>query len=342
MQSFEFINEERMQHGYSTNQLESYKKYCNKLKRLNAKTDSELRDLYALESNMAKFKLTGSLAYLRKSLRILKRRDNLFNELYSKYIQCFIDHRKAVISVDALIDLRNELAEFYSFLDDIYQIGDNRHNFEQYKIKYQWKDITISFETKKGLESFLNGTFSLRDFRFNTQLVNKIMKFQEQLKLFGEMASRPEVNEFEAFSCTKSLSDCISILSSFLNENFVESEYVSRCKNDSIAAQDFFKKLLEFKTGTIHHDIDEFRTPELFKEFDSFFSRMKANKKIKPSKLYSMLLDIVEKKITIDETQRSMPFSPVFYDLAYDFIEYKSQDTPVSKLLRSFNIFNKR
>ena len=183
MLTLQTINNLRINFGYISNQFKTYKRHCNKLKANYKGNDNDLYILYSLESNMAKFKMLNSIQYLYKNLRILKKiQKNEDDKIYEEYLKCIIDGKKNPIEIDRIVTLRNRVADYYAFLDDVYILNDNRHDFEQYKIKYNWYDITLVFETQKILDSFLDGTFSFCDFRFNTQLVNKILEVESNIK----------------------------------------------------------------------------------------------------------------------------------------------------------------
>lgn len=341
MENFLLINNERLQHGYVVSQFKSYKKHCNKMKRMHLNKDPNLYFLYSLEANLAKFKLLGSISYLHKNLRLLRKEDTAFTRLYRKYIRCFIDYKHGMVCIDSLVDLRNSLADFYSFLDDIYTISDNRHDFEQYKVKHQWNDVTIVFETQKVLESFLEGSFDLHDFRFNTQLALKILRVEKLFKEFTDILANAEASIVTIYDAASNLFTSVSILDAYLSDNFIESKHVPLLKSNCSEVLSFLKKIMEFQAGIIHPDIDKFQTPEMFSCVRDAFEALKSKRQIKPSKLRSMLIDILEKHIEVDDRHRSMPFLPVFYDIAYDFISYPIHESSVAGLLRSFNFFNK-
>jgi len=343
MNRFELINSERLSQGYTTNHLQSYKKYCNKMKRSYGKKDPSLALVYALEANVAKFKLLGSLAYLYKNLRLIKSKDDEFFQAYSEYLRSFISSRKNTVNIDTLISLRVSLADYYSFLDDIYCISDNRHNFDQYKVKYQWKDIIIVFETQKCLDSFLNKTFSLRDSRFNTQLALKILEFERNLEDFSKSMQSQENKEFQIFCSAKKLCDSISNLDTFLNENFIDSEYAKNAKRDSFEALEFIKKIVEFKSGIVSESIDDFQVPALFKDLEKAFKDLKTNRKMDTKTLRANLLSALEKRLKVDSKARPLPFSPIFYDLANDYVNYPTKEAfPMSKILKAFSFLNKK
>lgn len=51
-------------------------------------------------------------------------------------------------------------------------------------------------------------------------------------------------------------------------------------------------------------------------------------------------MDYLQKSITVEPSQINLPFLPVLYDLAYDFIEYEvntKQQGGISKLISKFS-----
>lgn len=337
METFVMLNKARLKNSYISNQLKTYKKYANLQKRECGK--SSAFNIFALESNTVKFKMTGSINYLLKNLRILKKfPNNEFRSLYSKYTQSFIDYKRGSISIDLLIELRQKLGEFYCFLDDIYFINDNRHDFEQYRIKYLWKDVTIVFETNTCLESFLNKTFILNDFRFNTQLALKILDFEKKMEDFIKNIKNEDISELDIFTKSKELNDAIMNLDSFLADNYVDSQYVLGCKKDCAVVLDFFKMIMEFKAGKVNEEIDAFTAPNVFHSLNDCFEKFKRRKQVDPIKLRSLLLEILEREMKVNTREGCIPLMPIFYDLAFDFVEYKKDETPMSKLMRAFSL----
>lgn len=336
----QLVDQERLNHGYTINHLKAYRNYCNKKKREYRQTNRNLYFLYSLESNFTKFKILNSLAFLYKNRRILKHLGSDFPEAYSMYMECLIRNRKGQVGVDELVQLRHALANYYSFLVDIYIMNDNRHDFEQYKVKYVWNDVEIQFETQKILDSFRERKFFLNDFRFNTQLALKILKIENKEKdLFNLLRSTED--PYQVFELANSLSVAANDLQRYLDDNFVESAYTESFKVSSEKVLSFIKKLLEYSNGTLHADIDAFVTPIHFQEVASHLENMKQKRTVSTSKLRLLLLNILEKRLSVSTQLRRMPFLPVFYDIANDYINYSRISNSISGLLQSFNIFRK-
>lgn len=344
MEDLQLIDRERHSHGYTVHHFKTYNKHCNKMKRKYFKKDHNLYILYSLESNLAKFRMLNSIAFLYKNKRLLKNNDiyqNDFPRVYLRYIFCFIENKKDNLDINELVSLRHELADYYSFLDDIYHINDNRHDFEQYKVKYTWHDIPILFETQKLLDSFLDNSFFLNDFRFNTQLALKILNVENKKKELFDFI-KTERDPFRVFDRVNALFSKICELERFLKDNFVESEYILQLKDSSERVLAFVKKIMEYSHGVLHTDIDLFTVPIYFETISDHLESMKMNKKVNASKLRSILLGILEKRLAVDVTERKMPFLPVFYDIANDYITYSSVDNSMAGLLQNFNLFRRK
>ena len=50
----------------------------------------------------------------------------------------------------------------------------------------------------------------------------------------------------------------------------------------------------------------------------------------------------IEKGMKVDDKPRKMPFLPIFYDLAYEFIEYPKVENSMAGILKNFDFFNKK
>lgn len=341
MVSIEAINNARINFGYISHQFKAYKRYCNKMKNIHRGTDKELYLTYSLESNMAKFKMLNSLNYLHKNIRLLKKFENSSQDkTYEEYIKCIIESRKNDVQVDKIINLRNKVADFYSFLDDVYVINDNRHDFEQYKVKYNWHDVTLVFETQKILESFLNRTFSFCDFRFNTQLANKILDVERNIEELKSKIKETKI-AIQIFEHARNLSMSISNLERFLSDNFVESEFIVKLKNECAQILAYIKSILDYQNGDLGANVDGFKTPSMFKDVDVELKELNSNKKIDEGKLFEILLGKVEKRLKVDDKPRKMPLLPVFYDVAYDYIEYPKLEDTMAGMLQKTEFFKK-
>lgn len=341
MVCIEVINNDRIKYGYISHQFKAYKNHCNKMKKIHKKDNQDLYLSYSLEANMAKFKMLNALPYLYKNLRLLRKFKKSDNKTYQEYIECFISSKKNEIEIDKIVDLRNKLSDFYSFLDDIYILNDNRHDFEQYKTKHTWNGITIVFETAKIRDSFVDGSFSFCDFRFNTQLAVKILEVERNMKSLKAKLKSSKI-AIEAYECIKVLHTAVCNIERFLSDNFVESEYILELKDSCDQVLAFVKSILNYQNGDLSSQLSSFVVPKLFNEISAELHEMNKEKKIDSQKLALILRETLEKRLKVDDRVRKMPLLPVFYDIAYDFIEYPKTDESVVGILQRFDFFNKK
>lgn len=342
MDTFELINGNRIEHGYVHKNLQMYKRFCNRRYTELKKSRDALAVAYKAEANLAKFLLFNSLRYLRKNMKLLGKASSDFSRAYARYTMCFIENHRNALSVDALVGLRHELADYYSFLDDIYALNNNRHDFDQYKIVYQWHDITLLFETQKLLDSFLGGTLVLEDHRFNTQLALKISALERDRREFVALVQDPKSEILPIFERSKRLFDDVRELKQFLDDNFLASSFVADRCGDISAVHTFIANLLEFKNGNLHAAIDGFSVPVYFADCTEALESLRGRRMVDPRRLRTILINLLEERLGTDVAPRKMPYLPVFYDLAYDFINYPSAEEGIVGTLKDLDFLNKK
>lgn len=344
MNVFSVINTNRIENGYIHKNLRQYNRFCNKMFKKYADENNNLSLVYKAESNLTKYLIFKSIRFLYKAIRVLKKSDLDIKDVYLEYITCFKNNHIGILDINDLVRLRHKLANYYAFLDDIYNLADNRHDFDQYKINYKWHDISVLFETQELFDEFLSGKFFIEDHRFNTQMALRILKFEESKKIFLEKLTTDNLLILELFDKSKILLNTGKQLKLFLEENFIESKYVNQMYNAVSEVDVFITKLLEFKNGAIDaiEYIDNFIVPEYFKEFETVLNSLKAKKTVDTKKLKQLLLKILENNIKGEFKARNTPLLPIFYDLANDYIKYPSEKINFLKSFKSFNFFNKK
>lgn len=339
METLRLINENRIKHGYIHRDYERYKRFCNRKYNELKGTDGALCIVYHIESNLAKSRKFGSLRYLHKVERLLRKSSEDFAAVYSKYIQCFIGAKKNVLDMDMLVELRSTMADYYSFVDDIYTMGEDRHNFDAYRVKHQWHDILLYFETQKMLDDFIAGEFFLEDCRFNTQLVYRVARAERaQRKLLKSVDEQTE-STLAMLSRSKTLQERANELYNFIQNNFIDSQYVRTLKESAEGVHSFITNLAAYSNGLVSSDIEGFEVPEIFKEYSAAFDRLRESKSVDPRKLRELLIRTLEERVTGNLEKRPMPLLPEFYDLAFDFIKYPSVDPNIISTLRQFSLF---
>jgi hypothetical protein len=165
---------------------------------------------------------------------------------------------------------------------------------------------------------------------------------EKNRKEFVALIQDQEADILPIFEQSKRLFTITNELSQFLNDNFVSSLFVKdRCKDISVV-HTFITNLLEFQNGDVHAAIDGFEVPVYFAECTEAFESLKNRRMVDPRKLRTILINILEGRLRTDLARRAMPYLPVFYDLAYDFIDYPRKEDDIAGTFKGFNFFNKK
>ncbi|ORD98127.1 hypothetical protein HERIO_29 [Hepatospora eriocheir] len=310
MDKIQLIEENRIRHGYSVISrnvsMKGYKKFNNKHKKEDI--------IFKLESNLAIYKKVGTISNLLKNLRLLAKKDDEFSRLYSKYIQCIVDKHRKCLNIDDLIEIRDSLCDYSTFMTDIYEINDDQYDFDDHKISFTWNDIEVLFESENLLSKFLENRFEVNDFIFNTLLIGKIQEFNKNFQKLESILQEDDLKYSQAVFLFRNLNETTANLQKFLNENYYTSDFVSETYND---LQLILKSLKHFKK--------EINLPENLGSLFEKYRNQLQNLKIDNETMKQVLIDELERRITFKSFKR-MPLGPVFYDLAYDFVQFPKED----------------
>jgi len=321
---YQLVNENRCNHGYITHKYRKYKEFCNKRQRELKNTDAAV--IYRLESNHAKAQITDCHKYYHKNIRILaKTKETPFLKTYRLYTELYIAQRSGNVSLDRLLELREAVADYYALMEDVYAIAGGRYDFEQYKVKFKWYDVALLFETENQLSNFVNGNLDANDRRFNTQLALKIMKYEESHK---ELASRLKSGDFDIFrifNSSKKMHESVGNLSGFLKDNFVYSEHVQELLAGVTAVHLFIKSIIDRYKGDINEGPGDFAVPLMFAEFSECFSKLRNASVVKTETLKKLLVQALNDDFDLKNDNRRLPFGPITYDIAYDYIQYPKE-----------------
>ena len=125
---------------------------------------------------------------------------------------------------------------------------------------------------------------------------------------------------------------------SFIDKNYVKSPFSLRLREDVRALNKFFEVLVCKGKGDMSKlgEIKAFKTPNAFKDVEGSVEACKESEDFDMKAIRKCLMDELEKRVSPFEGSLEMPFLPVLYDLAYDFIEYpdaRSREKHVSKFI---------
>lgn len=332
MDTFATINRNRAAHGYAQRNLKAYKRFCNKGFRNAGATPSPDRLLFKLESNTTKYQLFKSPRFLHKNLHLLKKSDGVFASVYKKYTECLLNTHRDALVMDELVELHHKLAEYYTFLEDIYTMADGQHDFDQYKIVHMWHDIELLFETTQMRDMFTEGTLDLADHRFNTQLAMKILSCENALKDFGAAIKSPDADVPTVCEVFERLHSLVIALAQFLDDNYLVSNYVKLFAVETSTVHRFLSSLAGFQTSA---PAEEFIVPSLYSDYATDILALQRTGRINKSDIRRLLINTLERRLAPQDTQPVVPLLPVFYDIAYDYINYPPVDECIVEQLEN-------
>ncbi|WUR02806.1 uncharacterized protein VNE69_03027 [Vairimorpha necatrix] len=301
MDLFDEINKNRLRYNFPSKEYKS----------IMLKNKSSL--LYHLELNTCKFYLLNSKKYLKKNLKLST------DSLYSEYI-----HTISCCDINKLLILRSKLEHYDSFIKEIDNLLTNQ-NFDINKIKsiYKWNDIEITFSTKKKQADYINKCYKVEDKKYNNQIVMFITKLENKIRSVKKLLKKDNSRVKCIRKKFENVKKVTEMFLNFLNENYVESEYLNNLRNE-------VENILKID------DVSSFSV-NLF-VFDDVSSEIVSMRDIKSKKEVKEDLILYLKglfEINNDQLE-NVPFIPDFYDIAYDYIKYP--ETNINELLKNITI----
>ncbi|KAI4291952.1 hypothetical protein PAPHI01_1226 [Pancytospora philotis] len=334
--AFALLDRCRAAHGYTAKNFRQYKRFCNKKRRGASSAARDEACIYRLESNLAKFQLFNAPRYLHKNLRLLRNASAGYAETYRRYVTCFLDRYHRRLSVEALVELRHALADYHAFLEDVYVLADDQHDFDQYKVAHAWHDVELLFETPRMRDAFVDGTLNLSDHRFNTQLAMRIIKYQHAQKAFEAYLGSDDAQMSGAFERFAGMQAALGDLFHFLENNYCLSEHVRRLHDDAAAFREVLRGLVDDQSGDA--GAAALSLPAAYKAYASRISELRSTGKLDRGTLKKRLLKTLERRLGLAGAQPVMPFLPVFYDIAYDYIAYPEDYEDVTASLANTSL----
>lgn len=349
------LENSREQQGYTQKNYEKYSKHIRNLLRFFKKenkittlpVECELFLAKSLSTNQNKLKRK----YLKKLMELCSQfKENElgmssyfkgmgyylreeYNEAIGSFVQCrsfFVNYKLFLKEIDNLLDL----------CADKFQVVSLR----PVKSKAYWNDIELQFETEEEKNEFFK--FQRKEIKgkgFDVSLKNFILKTHFKKENLINLIKKDNTEKLRSIKeKAKQLFLTVKEFSFFLEKNYVSSEHVNSLYKESQGLFHFFKNLEERKNGNlqVEKDIYDFKTPESFKEVDNFFDKLKHTIEFDSKEVKKKFMDYLQKSITVEPSQINLPFLPVLYDLAYDFIEYEvntKQQGGISKLISKFS-----
>ncbi|KAM0687869.1 hypothetical protein COBT_000884 [Conglomerata obtusa] len=147
------------------------------------------------------------------------------------------------------------------------------------------------------------------------------------------------------FCKLKKLVELLDSFILFLKNNFTENEFLNNEKKAFKNLLSFFNNLVKYENCDIKvlDDILNFCIPERLVEYINIINKYRENRKISYTKARRIILGYVEKELEPVDCKIKMPFLPVYYDVAFNFIDYpKEAEKSSGGLFRRFSFFGNK
>ncbi|KAG0440285.1 hypothetical protein DMUE_1854 [Dictyocoela muelleri] len=319
------LNKLRLKFNFTDDNNEKYKNFC-KIHR------KEKGDLSCVKIEHYIFIMLDNPKLRKKYIRkILKLLNNCDDDLYRNYVLYKIGE---VQSIDAHL-----YRDYPSFLQEIQSRND--------KYSAKWHDIDLMFSTEddllnfKALKMISNYSYYGED-AYYRKVSNEIIKIELLLK---KITVKSKSRNFYENSVDKIIAKSEN-LQNFLHENLVESQFLNTLINEAKILSIFFKYLKEFEQceKIDPSPILNFKLPKLFGDLEVEIEKMKVGRKFNQKCLQKHIKNKFSEIFKVDNPI-PVPFPPVFYDIANDYIQYpqdKSNIAGLTDLLGKLNLFGRK
>jgi hypothetical protein len=339
----EFGTIEKLRQGNSFVER-NYARYRDRLRQeIRKQKESEMRTTYKLELNLAKFLVLKSRNFLRSSLRILRKHKSRFSTLYGIYIANILRHSTdGTVNINELLKLREELIDYGSFvehIDLIIETSSSDFDVSSLKLRHRWNDISIAFDTRRERSEFLEGRPFSRSDKYDLVLANLVMGAEKRKEqLFGLIRRGPG-----RIGCIlkkiERMRDAFSRLSVFLQDNLSPSTYVEQVLKDVQWLHSYYSRINEYVSCTgADEGVEVSPVPESLGEIKDKIAEGRASARINSRSAKAAMLKYLEESLGPRPSHIAMPFIPVFYDIAFDYISYPAENKKVSELFGKLHL----
>lgn len=263
----------------------------------------------------------------RKILRLARRCNDV---LYRDYILYRIGEHT---SIDV-----SQYREYPSFLQEL-SGGGQQH-------AATWHDVEIRFSNDVDRARFeANEPVSSYSFygadRYHRQVANRIVCIERML----QRMLVPAKSRYFYLRVSRKICEKSEELQVLLRENFAESAHLQQVADDSRTMADFFAYLDAFENcrEIEPSPIVSFQPPAMFSTLTDDIERFKKERSFEKNKLKRRIKSMLRDVFSRDTLP--VPFPPVFYDIANDYIQYpqvKGGIAGIGDLLGKLNVFGRK
>lgn len=324
----------RVRNGFSDKNYAGYKNYLRTELR---RCPKDARSLYKLESNMSKFLLLGSVRFLKNSMRILRKQHSEFLDAYTKLTAALISHEAGdPVEIDVLIELREYLLPFKTFVDQIdalIESSSRTFDISSLRAKSMWNDIEVSFSTALEQKTFLESSTAPQGDGYNAVLIRYILKTEKrECQLVALVCAKP-CRIICISRKIERLLEALNAMKAFLRSNLVDSAHIDQKIRETAELSGYYSKIRDFvEFVRWDESVNSFAVPSMFRSIETQI--LKGREEACVSKKHSQraMLAYLEEAFRPHKATIHIPFIPVIFDIAADYIKYPVEDKKLSEL----------
>lgn len=268
--------------------------------------------------------------------------------LYNDYVNAIalLYNKKDEEAYEKLMKLREDCILNTEFVKEIESLVLNIKPVKFDRIEKQWNGIVLYFVNEKDVKDFEDKK-KLEERDYQSKVCNFICEFEKSKEEVERVMIAKRKIRKVLVKCDKNKEICSEFIS-FLSKNFVTNDYLKSYKEDIEKVCRFFDCLVRFYDCDVdfESEIDSFCVPASFSKYEKILNEYKENKKVSYNKAREIMINRIEERLKPKKCTLKVPFLPVYYDIAGNYIKYPIEETKtesvVSGLLKRFSFFGKK
>lgn len=342
METLNTIETMRRKNGFLERNYPRYRSYLKT--KMRQCTSGDIRRICKLESNVSKFFMFDSVRFLKKNLRILRGDTSEFSSIYTEFMTAMIGSAtNNPTSLNFLLELRKRLLPFRSFVSVVELLIESPlYNFDlsSLKVKFLWNDIEMGFNTAAERDEFLENKVVPQGGGYDSTLGRHVLNIEKKTKqLFSLIESKPG----KVVCIGKKIDRLLRTLGAteeFLRQNLVESEYISRTMRETQELKSYYSKVKDFvEFVRWDESMDAFSVPPMFGPLEPhILSAREDMSYVSKKHIRNGIVGYLERIFRPREPTINVPFVPVIFDVAADYINYPTEDKRMSELVKKIQV----
>lgn len=344
MDIFKAVCEARRDHGYYAKDYARYGRHARNMARGVRKregVESPLFMIYLSENYIAKHFLARRQRDARKQMRKAQRACDAAEtrapalagtfSLYCRSMEHMQQSRYGEAAAlllkarQAFLCCREIRSEIDDMLDRCSQSADTEHA-RPGRIARQWHDIELHFDDEEEARAFFCGGAGVpEEDCFETHLKGRILRVEGSKRKLLRLMEKGPCRLRCLHAKSRALLNDVREFNVFIGRNYVKSGFAAQLEQDAAEMSEFLGAAVLRSRGDMRRAqlIRDFKVPGSFKEAENFVEAVRSSAELDITAVRERLLGELEKLVSVQEgVSARIPFFPVFYDLAYDFIEY--------------------